>query len=154
VRLEPAEPGLDRDRAGAELRGASLLKTVTPGMAGGLLIVHTIGGCMGPGICTLSVEPGIAIQVRDRTTSGFLSTAPRGVVREGTFQDSLRVGGVTADVPPLVTMLIGADERGGRYTAHLEADGYQPWDTAGIRVTEGECHVRTVSFTAAMEPVP
>jgi hypothetical protein len=48
--------------------------------------------------------------------------------------------------------LAGADERGGIYSVHLEADGYQPWDTAGVRVTEGDCHVSTGRFTAEMNP--
>jgi hypothetical protein len=64
------------------------------------------------------------------------------------------VGGTTFDDPPLVVTMIGADERAGTYIVQLEAVGYQPWDTSGIRVTGNECHVRTASLTADLEPVP
>jgi hypothetical protein len=60
----------------------------------------------------------------------------------------------TADVPPRVITLAGAHERAGIYSVQLEAVGYEPWDTAGVRVTEDECHVRTARFTAALEPAP
>jgi hypothetical protein len=109
---------------------------------------------MDAGICTLSIEPGVEVEVRDQTTDQFLSATPRGVVREGTYQDSLIVSGFTTDVPPRIMTLIAAGERAGTYTMHLEADGYQPWDTAGIRVRDGDCHVRTARFTAALNPAP
>jgi hypothetical protein len=107
-----------------------------------------LAGC-GFETCTLSVEPGIRVEVRDRTTNEFLAATPRGVAREGTFQDSLEVSGFSTDVPPRVATLDG-NVGTGRYTLHLAADGYQPWDTAGVRVTEGDCGVRTTSFTAAL----
>jgi hypothetical protein len=111
-----------------------------------------MGACMDAGICTLSIEPAVEVEVRDQTTDQFLSTAPRGVVREGAYQDSLTVSGFTSDVPPRVRTLIAAGERAGTYTVHLEADGYQPWDTARVRVGEGDCHVHTARFTAALNP--
>jgi hypothetical protein len=51
------------------------------------------------------------------------------------------------DIPPRVVTLAAADERSGRYTVHIEAEGYQAWDTAGVRATEGSCHVQTARFT-------
>jgi hypothetical protein len=111
----------------------------------------TLAGCMeNGGTCTLSVEPAVEVEVRDGATQEFLATTPRGIAQEGTYQDSLQVWTMTADVPPRVATLAGASERAGTYSVHLEADGYQPWDTAGVRVTEGDCHVRTVRFTAEM----
>ncbi|MDQ3223163.1 MAG: hypothetical protein M3Q75_06800, partial [Gemmatimonadota bacterium] len=89
-----------------------------------------------------------------RVTNDFLTTTPRGVVREATFQDSLRIGSTTFENPPRVVSLVGADERTGRYVVQVKADGYQPWDTAGIQVTADACHVQTVRFTAALEPAP
>ena len=117
-----------------------------------LLLLTT--ACSESFFCTDDIRPAVEVEVRDRVTHDFLSITPRGVVREGTFQDSLRVGGTTGENPPRVTRLLGADERTGRYVVQVEADGYQPWDTAGIRVTADECHVRTARFTAALEAVP
>ena len=109
---------------------------------------------MGCEPCTLSIEPGVEVEVRDRVTQDFIAATPRGVAREGAFQDSLEVSGFTTDAPPRVTRLMGAQERPGRYVVQVEADGYLPWDTAGVRVEEGECSVRTARFTAALEPAP
>lgn len=106
------------------------------------------------GACTLNIVPAVEVDVKDGVTSEFLTTTPRGVVREGTFEDSLEVSGYTTDVPPRVRTLIGADERPGRYVVQIEADGYLPWDTAGVRVSEDDCHVRTATFTAALDPAP
>jgi hypothetical protein len=50
-------------------------------------------------------------------------------VRDGTFEDSLRVGSTTLSIPPLIVTMVGADERAGTYVLQLEAEGYQPWDT-------------------------
>jgi hypothetical protein len=104
--------------------------------------------------CTLNIVPGVEVEVRDRITGQFLTTPPRGVVREGTYQDSLKVSGFTEDVPPRVRTLMGAQERAGRYVVQIEADGYLPWDTVGVRVGEDDCHVRTATFTAALDSAP
>jgi hypothetical protein len=106
------------------------------------------------GSCTLNIEPGVEVEVRDLVTQEHLVTTPRGVAREGTYEDSLQIWSVTADVPSRVITLAGAGEREGTYSVHLEAEGYEAWDTSGVRVTEGECHVRTARFTAEMNTAP
>ena len=103
--------------------------------------------------CTLNIAAGVEVEVHDRTTDQFLASPPRGVVREGSFQDSLEVSGFTEDVPPRVRTLIGAEERTGRYVVHIEAEGYVPWDTVGVRVGRDDCHVHTARFTAALSPL-
>jgi hypothetical protein len=117
------------------------------------LSVPALAGCVEPG-CTLSIEPGVEVEVRDRLTEEYLATTPRGVAREGPYEDSLQIWSVTADVPPRVFSLAGATERGGTYSVHLEAEGYESWDTAGVRVSEGDCGVRTERFTADLQPTP
>ncbi len=119
-----------------------------------VLAVPFVAACQDPGACTLNIVPGVEVEVRNRVTDDFLLTTPRGVVQEGNLEDSLRVGATTFENPPRVVSLIGADERSGRYVVQIEADGYQPWDTAGVEVTADECHVRTERFTATLEPVP
>jgi hypothetical protein len=118
------------------------------------LVVLPLTGCMDLGSCTLNIEPGVEVAVRDLTTQEHLATTPRGVVREGAYEDSLEIWSVTADVPPRVITLVGADEREGIYSVHVEAEGYEAWDTSGVRVTGDDCHVRTARFTAAMSSVP
>jgi hypothetical protein len=124
----------------------SILRCLLPCLAALTLASCTEYG----GTCTLSVEPGVEVEVRDRATQEPLATTPRGIAREGAYQDSLQVWGMTADVPQRVTRLAGASERAGTYSVHLEAEGYAPWDTSGVRVTEGDCGVRTARFAAAM----
>jgi hypothetical protein len=62
--------------------------------------LSALTGCDIGGICTLSIEPGVEVEVRDRVTQDFIASTPRGVVREGAFQDSLEVSGFTTDAPP------------------------------------------------------
>ena len=119
-----------------------------------LLVLPLANACSEPGACLLNIEPGVEVEVRDAVSDDFLSVVPLGVVREGTYQDSLRIQSTTIDVPPRVVTLAAADERTGRYTVHLEAEGYEAWDTAGVRATEGSCHVETARFIARLIPTP
>ena len=117
------------------------------------LLAVPLAACQDPGACTQNIVPAIEVEVRDAVSGTHLSVTPRGVARDGGFEDSLRVGSTTFEDPPLVVTMIGADERAGTYLVQLEAEGYQAWDTSGVRVTRDECHVRTASFTAELEPV-
>ena len=105
-------------------------------------------GCSEPG-CTLELRFAVEVEVRDAATQGLLGSYPYGVVRDGVYEDSLRAAGNPEPVP---STLVAAEERPGVYDVHLEAAGYSPWDTAGVRVTSDECHVRTARFTASLEP--
>jgi len=125
-----------------------------PMLAAGLL-ASTLTACQDPGVvCTADIRPAVEVEVRDAVSGEHLSVTPRGVARDGAFEDSLRVGSTTLSIPPLIVTMVGADERAGTYLVQLEAEGYQPWDTSGVVVTGDECHVRTATFTAALDPVP
>ena len=117
-------------------------------------VLVPLAACQDPGACTLNTVPAIEVEVRDVVSGEHLSVTPRGAARDGVFEDSLRVGSTTLSIPPLVVTMVGADERAGTYLVQLEAEGYQPWDTSGIQVLSDECHVRTVTFTAALDPAP
>ena len=119
-----------------------------------LLLFPLANACSEPGACLANVEPGVEVEVRDAVSDDFLSVVPLGVVREGTYQDSLRIQATTLDDPPRVVTLAAADERSGRYTVHINAEGYQAWDTAGVNVAQGDCHVQTAQFTARLIPAP
>jgi hypothetical protein len=116
------------------------------------LVAGTLSACQDPGACTADIRPAVEVEVRDAVGGEHLSVTPRGVARDGTFEDSLRVGSTTLSIPPLVVSMVGADERAGTYLVWLEAEGYQAWDTSGIQVFRDECHVQTVRFTAALDP--
>jgi hypothetical protein len=121
---------------------------------GGLLVTLGLSGCATGPICTDDIKPAIEVTVQDAVSGSYLAVVPRGVVRDGAFQDSLRVWGSTAESPPRVVILAAADERRGVYSVQLEAEGYQPWDTAGVQVSRDDCHVHTAMFTANVEPLP
>jgi hypothetical protein len=119
-----------------------------------LLITLSLARCSEPAACTADIRPAVAVTVQDAQTQDYLGVEPRGVARDGNYQDSLRVWSTTLTLPPQVVSLAAADERRGVYTVELEADGYEPWDTAGVLVSSDECHVRTATFTAFLQPVP
>jgi hypothetical protein len=112
------------------------------------------GACSEPPACTRSIIPALFVEVLDGDTEANVSGITRGVVRDGTYEDSLDAGALSLDDPPVALNRLAADERAGNYSVHLEADGYQPWDTAGIRVTRDACHVRGVSLTARLDAAP
>ena len=120
----------------------------------GLLVTLELSACSTEPNCTQDVRPAVEVTVQDAVTGSFLAVVPRGVVRDGAFQDSLRVWSTTAESPPRVVTMAAADERRGVYSVQLEAEGYQPWDTAEVQVSRDECHVETAMFTANLEPLP
>jgi hypothetical protein len=117
-----------------------------------LVTTRLVSACSDPGVCTTDILPAVAVEVRDASTDGFIAGLVRGVVTDGAFEDSLRVIGSLGTDPPVQTTLGGADERAGTYEVHLEAAAYEAWDTAGVRVTRDDCHVRTATFTARLAP--
>lgn len=109
-------------------------------------------GCTTQPICTLSVDPGIVVTIRDATDGNPLAATARGVVRDGTFSDSLRPYGGLGD--GTLTSRAAADERTGVYSVTVEHPGYAPWERVGVRVRPGECHVQAAELTADLEPIP
>src|SRR5262245_25348558 len=117
-----------------------------------LAAVAGLVGCSDQqGICTTEMRRAIEVEVRDAASNEYIAGVTRGVVRDGSFVDSLRVVGEIGGDPALSTILGGADERPGIYAVSLEADGWESWDTTGVVVASDACHVRTVSFTAKLQ---
>jgi len=110
-------------------------------------------GCSEPGACTLEIRHGVQGEVRDAVTGDYVAEVIHGSVRDGSFEDSLRVVAWIGTDPAVPTTLGGADERAGTYAVHLEGAAYEVWDTAGVQVSRDECHVLTESFTARLTPV-
>ncbi len=88
--------------------------------------------------CTPSFEPGITVTVADAKTKTALEAQI--VIREGTFQETLRVQGATASGQ---TIYGGAFERPGKYTVTASMSGYRPTVLNDVQVAKGECHVAT-----------
>ena len=95
---------------------------------------------LGPRICDTAAYPAIRLDVRDSVSDVAISDGFRAIARDGAFAD-------TAVFQP--TLL--AEERPGSYTVTVERDGYQTWSRTGVRVRDGECHVRTVDLVARLK---
>jgi hypothetical protein len=103
-----------------------------------------LSGCE-MGACTLSVEPGVLVEIRDAVEGTPIAATASGSISEGSFQDSLRLydGTLTR---------AGADEREGTYTVRVLHTGYVPWERTGVRVRDTGCHVDTVTLEADLQP--
>lgn len=111
-----------------------------------LLLAEALTGCDLADVwghdCTLELRPGIRLHLIDATTSApIVSDEVEMVAREGSYADTARSGSNQL-----------AHERAGVYEVEVKAAGYLPWDTSGVVVTEGRCHVRTVDVTAELTP--
>lgn len=109
-------------------------------------------GCSDPGPCTANYAWAVEVEVREAGTDQYLAGRARGLVRDGTYADSLQIVGFIRGDPSEATTLGAAGERPGTYQVHLEAEGYGDWDTAAVVVGSDGCHVATARFTARLQP--
>ena len=102
-----------------------------------LLLCGALAGCAEPParMCTQEANAGITVHLLDAASGQYLRRDAHGVAREGSYADS-----TSGDLG----ILGFAVERPGSYDLRVRAEGYQPWDSAGVRVLPGECHVRSV----------
>ena len=109
-----------------------------------VLISLTLTGCSEWGGCTLSVEPGVIVEIRDALDATPIAATASASVTDGSFQDSLRLhdGSLTR---------AGADEREGTYAVRVLHSGYLVWEQTGVRVRDTGCHVDTVTLKADLE---
>ena len=111
------------------------------------IVSMALAGCSEWGGCTLSVEPGVIVEIRDAVDGAPIAATASGGVTDGSFQDSLRLydGSLTR---------AGADEREGTYTVRVLHSGYVPWEQTGVRVRDTGCHVDTVTLQANLQRTP
>jgi hypothetical protein len=114
-----------------------------------LILVGSLSvfGCKSPvAACTANYVYGLAIYVSDRTTQvSLVNDQTRVVVREGTFVDTaVAFNGV----------FNAAGERPGLYTVTVERAGYHSATQSHVRVSAGECHVRTVGLHIRLDVLP
>ena len=119
----------------------------------GLLACGAAGcGALGPHACDTGIRPAVEVVVTDAVTGQPAAGGAAGVVRDGAYVDSLRFARGSGD--GTVLSLRAADERPGTYAVEVRKPGYLPWTAAGVRVGRGDCHVRTVTVHAALQPTP
>lgn len=110
--------------------------------------------------CTLEAVPGIAVIVLDSTNSASIDFYARVVAQDGSYADTafasmIRSGDPANPVPkPDWGAYYLAVERPGSYTVSVSLAGYRDWSRENVVVRDGECHVRTVEFQAALQRVP
>jgi hypothetical protein len=109
----------------------------------------TLLGCsvFDPLECTTEARAAITVQVLDSITSAPVGEGATITASNGTTVYSA----VTHDDYPGPYQL--AHEKAGEFTVAVQMSGYAPWSRAGVQVTRGECHVRTVDLTARLQPL-
>jgi hypothetical protein len=86
------------------------------------------------------------VDVRDSVTNAAVGRGSRIIARDGAYAD-------TAEITNMFDGPYGvAYERQGTYAVTVEQQGYRTWSRSGVRVLREECHVRTVSITARLQP--
>lgn len=111
------------------------------------LAVLLLAGCDAVGGCTDEAVFGLRIEARAANGADLDADGVLGLARDGSFVDTLEVFGSFAGTLDLY----GAGERAGRYDITISKPGYQTWQRTDVRVTEDECHVRTVRLEALLE---
>jgi hypothetical protein len=111
-----------------------------------LMALFTLGACSSsptaPIVCDASARAGITVTIKDAETLVPLAANARGVVRDGAYVDSLVL--VAPDTRA------AAFERAGTYSVEVRLTGYQNFNTSGVRVTAGTCHVNAVVVPALL----
>ena len=109
-----------------------------------LIIISSCDNSSGPQVCTSEAEPAIEVQITDATTGRFIAKDAKGVIQDGSYEDSLRHATITQTVPKLiVSSLTAGAERAGTYQVKINLEGYESWTRMNIKVPEGECGPKT-----------
>jgi hypothetical protein len=99
-------------------------------------------------ICHTGIFPAINVEVRDALTGEPAASGAVGTLRDGTFSETLREMGWTAEGQ--VLSLGGAEERPGRYTVRIEKEGYEAWERTNVHARGNTCGVVTVRLQAEL----
>jgi hypothetical protein len=97
-----------------------------------------------PLACTTEARAAINVEVRDSVTDAPAAAGALAIARDGVFADTL-IGFDGLSVG-------GAWERPGNYAVSVTKAGYQGWSVSDVRVTDGSCHVRSVTLQARLQP--
>lgn len=100
--------------------------------------------------CPAVVNPAIEVLVINAATDSADARGVTGVVRDGAYLDTLRVGSGPTGGPP--HNVVAAFGRPGTYTVHLSKTGYHDWVQASVRARPGVCSVERAFVRAVMLP--
>ncbi|HEU0076182.1 MAG TPA: hypothetical protein VFQ76_00960 [Longimicrobiaceae bacterium] len=98
-----------------------------------------------PGDCTTDVKPAVSVLIRDARSGGDLTGPATAIARDGAFADTAEIG--AGDSWAWLAL-----ERPGVYEVTVRRAGYREWTRTGVRARDGECHVRTATLRAELEP--
>jgi hypothetical protein len=101
-------------------------------------------------VCTQEVRPGLAVYVRNSSTSAGIASGASLVAQDGTYKDSVAAPANRADLDN--SPLFAAAERAGTYQVTVTKTGFVTWTQSNVRVTADRCHVNTVTLTALLQP--
>lgn len=101
-----------------------------------------------PTVCTAEARSTLSVQVHDARTGEPAAIGARGNIRDGTYTDTLTVLG------PATMVALDTYERAGTYDVTITRPGYRTWTANDVRVTADECHVRSRTIQAKLEPAP
>lgn len=107
-------------------------------------------------ICNYIMLPAVAVEVTDAQTGRNLTEHAVGILRDGTYTDSLHLhdGSCYGPSEAALRFRCGGYERIGTYEVQVNHEGYRPWSLSGVAVTRDECHVKTVVVSAKLVPAP
>jgi hypothetical protein len=129
-------------------------RAVRSSWARALLGGFVLAGCVDNlAICVDSTgEAAIVVQIRDAVTGAPLAAGARGVIRDGSYVDSLRPQSGDASGRPLA--LAAGAGRPGTYDVTVIYPGYQVWQQAGVVVGNSSCGLAGRLVQANLEPLP
>jgi hypothetical protein len=104
-------------------------------------------GCDVVGGCTHEAVPGLRIEARAADGTDLDADGVLGLAHDGSFVDTLEV----FELSESILDFYGAYERAGRYDITVTKPGFETWRRTNVRVSEDECHVRTVTLEALLE---
>lgn len=107
-------------------------------------------------VCSYQMLPAVAVEISDAQTGRTLAAHAVGILRDGTYTDSLQLhdGSCYGPTEAAPRFRCGAYERSGTYEVQVTHEGYRPWSLSGVAVTKDECHVKTVVVSAKLVPAP
>jgi hypothetical protein len=130
-----------RCTASRRLAKGAALATLTAALSGCDLLLDSRA-------CPTVALPAVSVRVVDSVTGASAATGARLVVRDGAYADS---SSDETEPGPQVDALVAAIERPGTYEVTVSKPGFRDWTQRGVRVTEGECNVRTANLTARLQ---
>jgi hypothetical protein len=113
----------------------------------GLLTLPSLGcNLIEPRACTAEFRFGLHVIVRNNQTGAPAGVGAVVTATEGAYSETL-------DGFPDFLTFRGAGERPGIYSIAVNSPGYQPWTLPFVEVEDGECHVKTETVDARLQPL-